>query len=152
MAIFDEIGKKITNVGQSVVKGTKDITETARLNSQISDEQSQISRLYAEIGEVYYEQFHENAAPQLAQRCAGITAALERIAAYRQELQHIRGMTRCANCGAEIPAAAAFCGNCGAPAEVAAPVAAPPRKFCANCGAAVEYGAAFCQSCGQRAE
>jgi ribosomal protein L40E len=153
MAIFDEIGKKITNAGQSVVKGTKDMAETSRLNSQIVEEQKQIARLYAEIGEVYYQQLRDNAGSQFQERCAAVTAALGRIASYRQELQQLKGVKSCAKCGAEIPVTAAFCGICGAPAESAPPAAEPlPRKFCANCGAEVEAGAAFCLSCGQRVE
>ena len=47
-------------------------------------------------------------------------------------------MTVCANCSAELPAAAKFCLECGT----------PQRSSCPSCGTAVVPGAKFCLECG----
>jgi class 3 adenylate cyclase len=47
-------------------------------------------------------------------------------------------MTVCANCSAELPAAAKFCLECGT----------PQRSSCPSCGTAVASGAKFCLECG----
>ena len=69
-------------------------------------------------------------------------------------------MINCPNCGAQVPAGAAFCDNCGTPlAGVAARpgAGAPPAAFggpaagagrCPNCGESVMPGEAFCGNCG----
>jgi rubrerythrin len=152
MALFDEIGKKITNAGQSVVKGTKDLAETARINSQISEEQKQLGRLYAQLGKLYFEQIGGNPEAPFHDICEAIAAAEGRIAGYQHELQQIKGTKLCANCGAEITDSSAFCPMCGTPVPVSAPATTPARRFCSNCGSELESGAAFCLSCGQKIE
>ena len=47
-------------------------------------------------------------------------------------------MTVCANCTAELPAAAKFCLECGT----------PQRSSCPSCGTAIVSGAKFCLECG----
>lgn len=39
MALFDQLGKKLAQTGQSAVKKTKDMAEVAKINSMISDEE-----------------------------------------------------------------------------------------------------------------
>lgn len=65
-------------------------------------------------------------------------------------------MINCPNCGAQVPAGAAFCDNCGTPmagvpsrpgpAAGAGPAAGQSR--CPNCGESVMPGEAFCGNCG----
>ena len=47
----------------------------------------------------------------------------------------------CANCAAQVPVGAKFCGSCGT-------AMAPPARLCASCHADVAVGAKFCGSCG----
>ena len=50
-------------------------------------------------------------------------------------------MSKCPNCGAELPPGALFCANCGAELP-------PDVLFCANCGAELTPDAMFCAKCG----
>ena len=50
MAFFDDVRKKVTQAGHSAAKSARDFSETAKLNSQISDAQKQINQLYTQIG------------------------------------------------------------------------------------------------------
>jgi predicted amidophosphoribosyltransferase len=82
-----------------------------------------------------------------------VSAANGRVAGHQAEIQQIKGVKICPNCGNEVPVASAFCGSCGATAT------APPAGggsaggqgvFCVKCGSAVAAGIAFCQNCGQK--
>ncbi len=52
----------------------------------------------------------------------------------------------CANCGAELPEGASFCGNCGVK------YVAPVIRKCSNCGAILSEGNNFCPNCGTKYE
>jgi hypothetical protein len=57
MALFDDIKKKVLDTTQSAVKVTKELAETAKLNSQIAEEQRKIGNLYYQIGKLYFEKY-----------------------------------------------------------------------------------------------
>jgi predicted amidophosphoribosyltransferase len=152
MAIFEKIKDTVTTTGQNVVKGTKNMTDTVRLNSQISNEQKLLTTLYAEIGEIYYQHFGKTADGPFQERCANVSSALERIAGCQFELQQIKGMMSCPKCGTEIVVNVSFCSGCGSPVERVPSAPSMQRKFCTDCGAELEADASFCISCGQKAE
>ena len=149
MAVFD----RITKAAQDVVRGAKDITDTARQNSLIAGEQKQISNLYLQIGKLYYEtQVIDPAAP-LGKLCLAINSSNERIAVYNEEIRKIRGTIHCPSCGADIPIASSFCGVCGAKTEVACEkpyTVETSIKTCSSCSAQLDEGVMFCPFCGQQ--
>ena len=63
MPFFEDIGKKITNMGQSAIEKTKCSTETLRLNNQIREEQHLCKDLYQQIGQQYAQQYEANPDP-----------------------------------------------------------------------------------------
>ena len=148
MAILD----KITKATQDVVRGAKDLTDTARQNSLIADEQKQVASLYAQIGKLYYETHEPDAETPLGRLCLAVNASNERIAKYNEEIRKIKGTMRCPHCGADIPVVSSFCGVCGAKTEVSAEATPPEaaRGLCSGCGAELREGSAFCTSCGQK--
>ena len=80
---------------------------------------------------------------------ATIAEAEARIRDYKKQIQDIKGVQRCARCGAEVSNSAAFCSSCGAAMpKIQAPVATDVVK-CENCGAEVKKGMRFCTSCGK---
>ena len=149
MAIFEQIGKKLSDMGQGVAQGTKNLTDTARLNGLISDEEKNIAKLITELGQGYYNLHKSDPEGELAQIVSAINEAYNNIEQHKEQIKTIKGVTKCANCGADVANGAAFCANCGTP-NAAAQAAAPAAKFCANCGTAVEAGAAFCNNCGNK--
>ena len=54
----------------------------------------------------------------------------------------LRGGRRCAACGTELGADAAFCPQCGKPADSG-------PAYCTKCGAALTKGSRFCGKCGR---
>ena len=90
MAIFSEIGKKISETTQNAVKGTKDFAEVTKLNSQISDEQKQIDNAYLQMGKLYYDRFATTTDdPDFAAFCVSVTQGVAKIGTLRAEIQKI---------------------------------------------------------------
>ncbi len=149
MAFFDDLGKKISQVGQAAVQKTKDFTSVAKLNSAISDKEKQLLSIYAELGKLYASVYGENCESQFADLIAKIKAAESEIAELHKQCQDIKGVIRCEKCGSEIANNAAFCNACGARVAVN-PASAPKKPLvkCESCGAMVEEGSKFCVSCG----
>ena len=55
MAFFDDLSKKITDASTKTIQKGKDLTDVARLNSQISAEENRINTLYGMIGKQYMD-------------------------------------------------------------------------------------------------
>lgn len=52
MAFFDDLGKKLSQAGQTAVQKTKEITDIARINGLISDEEKKVNNNYYQIGKI----------------------------------------------------------------------------------------------------
>lgn len=153
MAFIDGFKKK----AQDVAKGTKDLVETTRLNSQITDEQRKIGNLQTQIGKLYFETYGTEAEAPFKELCEGIAAANEQITKLQLEILIVKGMKRCPKCGADVPIASGFCGKCGSAVETLktpsdSDVPAVNVRHCAKCNAALDDGTMFCGSCGQKYE
>ena len=147
MAFFDDLGKKITGM-----------TDVAKINSAISDENNKIQRNITELGKLYYATYAENCDPKFLPLVKAIEESEKKIAELKHQKQDIKGIVRCTNCSAEIPANSVFCSVCGAPAPVQAPAGSAYAKapvaqntegaVCTKCGSAVAAGLKFCTKCG----
>ncbi len=151
MPFFNELGKKITQVSQNAIQKTKDVTDTVKLNSAISEEERNIEKCYGEIGKLYASMHAADYETAFEPMMRSIRESEERIAGYRRQVQDIKGFVPCPNCGTEVPVGAAFCNGCGAPMPKppAAPESVDPNLTkCPNCGALISKEMRFCTSCG----
>lgn len=151
MAFFDDLGKKISQAGQTAVQKTKEMADIAKLNSSISDEERKIESGYREIGKLYVSLHDEEHEAAFAELIAGIHEAEKKIEEFKQQIKDIKGVVCCEKCGAEVSNNAAFCSSCGAPMPVVKPVEAEEPK-CSKCGAALAPDTKFCTSCGNPVE
>ena len=83
MPFFEDIGKKISNMGQTAVEKTKCSTETLRLNNQIREEQRLCKDLYQQIGQQYAQQYETNPDPAFESLMKQLHDAQERITSYQ---------------------------------------------------------------------
>lgn len=122
MSFFDDLGKKLSQAGQSAAQKTKEIAETAKLNSQISDEEKKISDLYLQIGKLYVSLHDENHEADFDELIRSLHESENKVKECRQQIKDIKGVVVCEKCGAEVSNGAAFCSTCGAPMPVVSPV------------------------------
>lgn len=148
MSFFDNFGQKATETTARAVQKAKDYSDIAKFNSVISEEEIRINNLYYQIGKRYLETHPNNYEEEFAELVAALHEAEQKIRAYQQQIQNIKGVTRCSRCGAEIQAGYAFCSACGAP--VSREPAMPDNDLvqCPGCGALVGKDMNFCTECG----
>lgn len=104
------------------VQRTKEISDVARLNSMISDEERKIHDIYLNIGKMYKTKRDDDAEDEFKPQISAIVEVNSRTSSYRQQIQDIRGVIRCEKCGAKIACGVAFCSSCGSPAAKNRPV------------------------------
>lgn len=152
MAFFDNIGRKVSEAGQKMIQKTGEMSDTSRLNTQISDEEKKINAAYQQIGKLYTELHREDPEPELAELVQSISKSEEIIRVYRGQLQRIRGVRTCPKCGAEVSIGSAFCAHCGSPMPADEPPVPGDVLVCAGCGTVLEPGMRFCTNCGRPVE
>ena len=113
MSFFDNLGQKLNDVGQTTIKKTKDLADTAKMNLEISEEERKISDAHEQIGKWYAAKYRMQADPEIQNWMDAIFASEAKIKACRDNLGQIKGETTCPQCGASIAADAQFCPNCG---------------------------------------
>ncbi len=115
MAFFDNLGKKASEAGARAIQKTKEISDTTKLNSMISDEEKKIANMHCQIGTLYASLHRADCEEAFAPMIAVIVESEGKVDAYRKQIQEIKGIEICVNCGAEVARGAAFCNVCGAP-------------------------------------
>lgn len=113
MDFFNKAKEKLTKTGSDVAKKAKDISEIAKLNSQISSQESTVKAAYTEIGKYVYENLREDAPEEIAAKMAAIDEAVAEIDRLKAEILKVKGTQKCAQCGNEVDATVAFCPSCG---------------------------------------
>lgn len=68
MAFLDEIGNKISKVGQDAATKAKKLVDVSKLNGLIADEEKRINACFLQIGKIYFETHAETPGPLFAQR------------------------------------------------------------------------------------
>ena len=152
MAFLDKLSKSLNSAGQSVAKQTKTFADTAQYNTSIADKKRQITKIYTEIGESYYNNHRNDVASEEQERVDRINALNLEIEGLEDKIREVKGYVKCPGCGADVAPGMTFCNVCGTRVipEEPAPAPAPAMKICPSCGASVPEGSAFCTNCGSR--
>ena len=150
MDFFGDLGGKISKAGQSAVQKAKDMTDVARINGLIADEEKQLNNNYYQIGKLYARLHKDDCESEFAALITAVCNSETKIAEYRKQIGDIKGVIWCEKCGAEIPSNAAFCSSCGAPASKPAVEDNTKTIKCATCGAMLNENMRFCTCCGQK--
>ena len=87
MSFFDEVGKKITDVGQGPIQKTKNMADVAKLNSVISEEEQKIKSAYEQIGQIYVQKYRQNPEPDLEAYVRAIVLSEQKIAESNHSIQ-----------------------------------------------------------------
>ena len=153
MSFFENLGKKISQAGETAVEKTKQMTEIARLNGKIDDVQKNLDKVYKQIGEIYAEKYSDIAPEDLVDYITQVKNYQTELENLGKDLDYVKGYVRCGQCGSLIKIGDAFCGKCGE----AAPVVERAEKdedssTCPKCGSEVDENARFCPDCGANLE
>lgn len=153
MGIFDDFGKRVKDAGQKSVQKTRELSEISHLNTMLSQAESKINNLYCQIGKTYMELHRDDCEEDLAQYVSSIKDLEKDISLYKKQIQEIRGVQVCNQCGADISRGSAFCSSCGAPVpKIQKPQYNDDLIKCDSCGAMVKKGMRFCTACGNPLE
>lgn len=152
MDFFEKLGKSVTEVSQKTIAKTKELADTSKLNSMISEQEKIITNQYFQIGKLYVSIHKDNYEDDFAGMIATIDEADTKIREYKKQIQDIKGVQRCEKCGAEVPNGSAFCSSCGATMPKIQTIASDDYVKCENCGTAVKKGMRFCTACGKPME
>jgi len=148
MSIFDDLGKKISQTGQTAVQKTREMADIARINSMISDEEKKVNNNYFSVGKLYVAMFSANPNEEFLGMITSINESEKKVKEYRQQIQDIKGIQRCEQCGTEVVKGAAFCNACGHAMPKVQEVIIEDGIKCEKCGEMVKKGIRFCTSCG----
>ena len=153
MSFFENLGKKISQAGETAVEKTKQMTEIACLNGKIDDVQKNLDKVYKQIGEIYAEKYSDIAPEDLVDYITQVKNYQTELETLGKDLDYVKGYVRCGQCGLLIKIGDAFCGKCGE----AAPVVERAEKegdssTCPKCGSEVDENARFCPDCGANLE
>ena len=149
MPFFDSITKKASEATARAAQKAQEFSETAKLNSMISDAEKQINNTYYQIGKLYVSIHGADGEEAFAGMVATIADAEQKIIDYRSQIQNIKGVQRCEKCGAEVQRGTAFCSACGAAMPKIETITSKDVVQCENCGAMVKADMRFCTSCGK---
>lgn len=132
MALWDEFGKKAGETARNFGARAKEVAETTKLNGQIAIKKTEAERLYGEIGKAFFaiRAGRTQESDELDQLCTQVEKLDEEIAQLQKQIDVIRQVRRCKNCGEVSPNTSRYCGACGAKFEEEQPpvVAAEPAQ------------------------
>ena len=119
MAFLDDLSKK-----------TKNLSEIAKCNSAIAEDERNCNNTLLLIGRKYAE-LHANDGDSAPEEFRPLLYALRqaqmRIAENKRRIEDLKGLVRCPACGAAMEPESLFCTNCGR--TNAAPAAANSPKY-----------------------
>lgn len=149
MDLLNNFGKKITQSSQDAMKKAKEFAEVTKLNGLITDEDRIMNDLYMQIGIKYFEMYSGTTDDNFIQLCSSIKECREKIASYEKEIQKMKHIKLCPECGQECSLNNAFCSACGVKLSEVEKEAA---IYCQSCGKELTKEDVFCTKCGQKVE
>ena len=109
MAFFDKLSKTVTEVSQKTIAKAKELADTSRLNSMISEEEKVIANQYFQIGKLYVSVHKDDFEDDFAGMIGAIAEAEAKIKDFKMQIQDIKGVQRCEKCGAACRNCSGFC-------------------------------------------
>lgn len=148
MAFWDNLSQKASETTAKAMQKAKEMSDIAKFNSMISEEETKINNTYYQIGKLYAAMHPHDHEEEFAGMMTVLREADEKIRSCRQQIHDIKGVVRCTQCGAEVQIDAAFCSSCGAPMPKIQSENIDDLIKCESCGAMVKKGVRFCTACG----
>ena len=114
MAILETISETISSTGREIADKTKEISEIGKLKAKIASEEKVIRHTYYEIGKKFFESAPADVSEDFAPLFKLADEATENIKTFRAEINELKGVIVCEECGNLMDKGNLFCGKCGA--------------------------------------
>ena len=110
---FSDLGKKLSKLGQDTKNGVQKMSDSVSISNRISAEKKSLERLFAAIGEAVYKESPDIPKEGLEDEWAAVKVAYANIASLGEQLDHVKGIIYCPNCGRPADKGDKFCAKCG---------------------------------------
>lgn len=90
MGFFDDLGKKVTDAGQKTMQKAQEMSEVARINSLISQNESKINNVYYQIGKLFVSIYGNDCREEFAGMVATVAELEQQNATYKKQIQDVR--------------------------------------------------------------
>jgi hypothetical protein len=110
---FEEIGKKVKQIGKDTVEEVQKLNEVRQLNGKVNDTKKQIKNLYLEIGKKLYEQYKEAPFDGFESEIQAISEKYVEMEQLKDQVRKVKGVVLCPCCNMEVAKGERFCSNCG---------------------------------------
>lgn len=113
MAFFEELGKTLTKVGEVTAQKTKEVAELTKVNAKILETQNKLDKAYTEVGKKYIALHPVNDEEGMQEVVSAVYALEDQLKDLEKQLHELKGTVKCATCGTQCDADAAYCSKCG---------------------------------------
>ena len=113
MNFLNNFSQKISQIGQTTVQKTKDMTDVVQLKKDIADTDKEIRDQFEALGRKYYGLFGSDPASELTDTCNAIRDLCIKLNDLQSEIDAIKAAVYCPSCGTKINDDSTFCTNCG---------------------------------------
>lgn len=113
MAFFEDLGKKLTKVGEVAAEKTKGVAEYTKANAKILDIQNKLDKAYVAVGKKYVELHPANDEEGMMDVVEAVYALEDQLKDLRKQLQELKGTVKCETCGSDCDSNDVFCRKCG---------------------------------------
>lgn len=119
MDLFNKVGEEITNMGNDIVKITKDVSNNAKLQASIVAENNKINEQLRMIGEWFYQKYKDDPyGLEIIDESIGnsihkIKTSEKKILEAKEAIARNKGGVVCPDCQNTMPKGSSFCNKCG---------------------------------------
>lgn len=115
MEWIEQVKDTVIKTANAAYGKSEQLVDIAKIKLSVANAESDVKKLYAELGAVLYEKYKaEEAVPEeFAELCMKIDSKQAEIVSARERLAALKKTSLCKNCGKEVPENAAFCPSCG---------------------------------------
>ena len=113
MEILNKIGETIQTTGKDIAKKAKDIVDVNTVKVNINEQKKAIRKAYERIGEAYYKDHVDMGEHAYEIEFEVIGEANAKLKELYEQLNTLRKVCVCPECGATLPDDSDFCNKCG---------------------------------------